>query len=72
MTFVIQFKNGNLYCLDCGERVDNTANAEMRNYGSYSYSHSCSKNEGVRDRIRKEINYKYNKKWIKRGRKIWK
>jgi len=57
MTLVVKFKDNSLYCLDCGERVMNTANAEMRDYGTYSYSHSCKKNKEVRDRLKKELGW---------------
>lgn len=40
-TDVIQFKDGNLYCLDCGEKVSNEANYEMRKEGWISHSHIC-------------------------------
>ena len=57
MTLVVKFKDNSLYCLDCGKRVMNTANAEMRDYGTYSYSHSCKKNKEVRDRLKKELGW---------------
>ena len=55
MTLVIQFKDGNLYCIDCGERIKNTANFEMKQAGSYAYSHSCKPNKSVRDRLKNEL-----------------
>jgi len=55
MTLVIQLREGQLVCLDCGEFVTNTANHEMKREGTYSHSHSCKENVEVRRRLFNEI-----------------
>lgn len=47
MSDVVQMKDGCLYCLDCRERVMNTANNEMRMEGCFSYSHDCPSTKDI-------------------------
>jgi len=52
MTFVVPTKKDGLFCFDCGEFISNTANHEMKREGVFAYSHSCPKNEFVRNKIK--------------------
>jgi len=60
MTFVIDIKDGRLFCFDCGEFILNTSNNEIDKEGVFSYSHSCTKNDRIREKLKMKL--KENKK----------
>jgi hypothetical protein len=55
MTFVIDVKDGRLFCFDCGEFISNTANFEMKKEGVFAHSHSCQKNNNIREKLKNKL-----------------
>lgn len=52
MTFIVPTKDKGLFCFDCGKFIENTANEGMKREGYFAQSHSCPKNEFVRNKIK--------------------
>ena len=58
MTFVIDIEGGRLFCFDCGKFISNTANHEMQKEGMFAHSHSCNRNNRIREKLKRKLEEK--------------